>query len=82
MIDELPISSTTLDLTDEETVALELLLRKVIEADRYPLSPRVQAWRAILNKIRPESAREPLPPPLRHYEPPRHSLIDAEGIQP
>lgn len=61
-----------LDLSDDETDALEQLLRDAIVADRYFLSPRVQAWRAILNKIRPEPPREPLPP-RRHYEPPRHS---------
>jgi hypothetical protein len=31
----------TLDLTDEETAALELLLSETINADRYPLSPRI-----------------------------------------
>jgi crotonobetainyl-CoA:carnitine CoA-transferase CaiB-like acyl-CoA transferase len=31
-----------LDLTDEETDALAGLLRRTIDDDRYPLSPRVQ----------------------------------------
>jgi hypothetical protein len=31
----------TLDLTDEETFALLNLLVDTIEADRYPMSPRV-----------------------------------------
>jgi hypothetical protein len=60
----------TLDLNDEETTALAWLLGDVIDADRFPLSPRVKTWKAILAKIRPEPVREPLPPP-RHYAPPR-----------
>jgi hypothetical protein len=58
------------DLTDEETDALARLLRDTIDADRYPLSPRVQMWKGILAKIRPETKLEPLPP-LKRYEPPR-----------
>jgi len=34
-------------------------------ATRYPLSPRIQALRAIPGKLRPEPVREPLPP-LKH----------------
>jgi hypothetical protein len=59
-----------LELTEEETEALARLVRKAIDGDRFPLSPRVQLWKGILAKIRPEPLREPLPPP-RHYEPPR-----------
>ena len=46
------------------------LLKRTIEADHYPLSPRVQMWQAILDKIAPTPVREPLPPP-KVYEPPR-----------
>ena len=63
---------TTLDLSDDEGEALVLLLRDAIDADRYPLSPRVRAWQAVLDKLRPPPPREPLPP-VKHYEPPRHS---------
>jgi hypothetical protein len=59
-----------LDLTDEEIAALARLLTNTIDADRYPLSPRVQTLKAILAKIRPEPVREPLPPP-KVYAPPR-----------
>jgi hypothetical protein len=59
-----------LDLTDDETAALARLLKSTIDADRYPLSPRIQTLKAILDKIRPEPVREPRPP-LKHYEPPR-----------
>jgi hypothetical protein len=45
------------------------LLSTTIDDDRYPLSPRVQTLKAILAKIQPEPAHEPLPPP-RVYAPP------------
>src|SRR5271156_3962710 len=59
-----------LGLSDQETDALAGLLRRTIDDDRYPLSPRVQILKAILAKIQPEPTREPLPPPKR-YAPPR-----------
>jgi hypothetical protein len=59
-----------LDLTEEETDALARLLRQTIDDDRFPLSPRVWMLKSILAKIRPEPAREPLPPP-KVYAPPR-----------
>jgi hypothetical protein len=59
-----------LDLSNQETDALSGLLRRTIDDDRYPLSPRIQLLKAILVKIRPEPEHEPLPP-LKHYEPPR-----------
>jgi hypothetical protein len=59
-----------LDLTEEENDALARLLRQTIDDDRFPLSPRVQMLKSILAKIRPEPAREPLPPP-KVYAPPR-----------
>ena len=59
-----------LDLTEEETEALAMLLSRTIDNDRYPLSPRIQTLKGILAKLRPEPIREPLPP-LKHYEPPR-----------
>jgi hypothetical protein len=58
-----------LDLTDEETEILARLIRNAIDADRYPLSPRVKQWQRILAKIRPEPLREPLPGPKRHAPP-------------
>jgi hypothetical protein len=59
-----------LDLTDQEIAALARLLTNTIDADRYPLSPRIQTLKGLLAKIRPEPAREPLPPP-KVYAPPR-----------
>ena len=38
----------TLDLTDDEKLALTALLRRIIDEDRYPLSPRLAPLKAIL----------------------------------
>jgi hypothetical protein len=62
-----------LDLTDEETAALVRLLHDAIDADHFPLSPRVQTWRAVLGRLRPEPAREPRVP-QKVYAPPKASL--------
>jgi hypothetical protein len=59
-----------IDLNDKEIAALTRLLTDTIDADRYPLSPRIQSLKAIRAKIRPEPVHEPLPPP-KQYEPPR-----------
>jgi hypothetical protein len=58
-----------IDLNEEETAALTKLLTNTIDEDRYPLSPRIRALRAVLGKIRPEPERAPLPP-LKVYAPP------------
>jgi hypothetical protein len=57
-----------LDLSDDESVALARLLRKAIDEDRYPLSPRVRMLQGIVDKIEPPPAREPASP-LKTYEP-------------
>jgi hypothetical protein len=59
-----------LDLSDEEAAALVKELADITGNDRYPFSPRIQTLRAILTKLPPEPAREPLPPP-KVYTPPR-----------
>jgi hypothetical protein len=59
-----------LDLSDDEADALAQHLKRAIDSDRYPLSPRLAPLKAILAKLRPEPAREPLPPP-KVYAPPR-----------
>ena len=50
-----------LELTDEETFALLNLLVETVEAEKFPLSPRVQILRAILAKSGP-MAPAPSPP--------------------
>jgi hypothetical protein len=52
-----------LDLTDEETRALLNLLVETIEADKFPLSPRIQILRAILAKFGPPAPPPPARPP-------------------
>ena len=57
-------------LTEEEKLALVALVRRTIDADRYPLSPRIRELRGILAKLEgPRPAPAPLPP-LKRYEPP------------
>jgi len=53
-------------------IARERFLKRTIDDDRYPLSPRVTRLREILAKLRPEPVREPLPP-RKVYAPPRAS---------
>ena len=43
-----------LELSDEQAAALEKELRRIIDDDRYPLSPRIEMLREIRNMIRPE----------------------------
>ena len=51
------------DLTDADKATLAALLRDTIAADRFPPSPRVRRWKAILDKLEPPAPkREPLPP--------------------
>ena len=49
-----------LDLTEDETAALERLLSDAIDRDRYPLSPRIKMLKGILAKIRPEPPKASL----------------------
>jgi hypothetical protein len=50
-----------LDLPDEETLALLNRLTETIEADWYPLSPRIRTLRGILAKFGPMGPK-PAPP--------------------
>ena len=51
------------NLSPEDYAAIAALLRDTIAADRFPLSPRVRGWRAILDKLEPPPPqRAPLPP--------------------
>jgi hypothetical protein len=57
------------DLSDEDISDLAKLIKRAIDASRYPFSSEVSRWKELLGKLRPEPVREPLPPP-RVYEPP------------
>ena len=70
----LPVSHVqvmTLDLTEREAALLLKELDGIIDGDRYFLSNLIKTLKAIRAKIRPEPVREPLPPPLKRYQPPR-----------
>jgi hypothetical protein len=69
----------TFALTDEETEALLRELNNITDGDRYQFSARVRMLKAIRAKIRPEPAREPLPPPPKRYAPPRASGAKRRG---
>jgi hypothetical protein len=43
----------TLDLTEDEKLALAALLKRTLEDDRYPLSPRLRPLKSILAKLEP-----------------------------
>ena len=54
----------TLELSENDKAILAELLRERIARDRFPLSPRVRSYKAILDKLAPPTPRpEPLPPP-------------------
>jgi hypothetical protein len=53
----------TLDLIDDETRAPVQLLRRTINEDRYPLSPRMVPLKAILAKLDPPPTPTDDPPP-------------------
>jgi hypothetical protein len=60
-------------LTDDEKRALAALLKRAIDEDRYPLSPRITQLRGILAKLEPPKPTPAPLPPLRHYTLPRHT---------
>jgi hypothetical protein len=59
-----------LDLTDDEAGALIKELQQITRNDRYQFAPRIRTLKAIVAKLRPEPAREPVPPP-KVFAPPR-----------
>ena len=69
-----------LDLSDEETRALLNVLVEVIEADRYPLSPRVRLLQAILAKCGEVGGLSPeLAARLRLWAVATRAASDARG---
>ena len=64
----------TLDLTDEEAVALTKHLRQAIDYARCPLAPRLDPLKSVLAKLDPP---KPKPEPLLPLKPgmgPRHGV--------
>jgi hypothetical protein len=67
------------ELDDSEKAALVELLREAIATDRFPLSPRIQKLRAVLDKLEPPAPRpEPFPAPKPIGEP-SHVLAKRKG---
>jgi hypothetical protein len=58
------------DLNDEDIEVVVRLLRGAVDADCYPLSPRVMMLKEILAKLRPEPAPPAASPEPRVYAPP------------
>jgi hypothetical protein len=50
------------NLTHADRAELARVLCQSIDADRFPLSPRVRRWKALLAKLDPQPAVEPYPP--------------------
>jgi hypothetical protein len=66
-------------LTDDEKTALVVLLKRVVDEDHYPFSPRIRTLKGILAKLQPpQPVRAPLPP-LRRYAPPRATARQRRG---
>jgi len=59
------------DLSSQDCAAIAALLREVIAADRFPMSPRIKRIRAILNKLDPPA---PKPEPSLLLKPPGGAL--------
>ena len=68
-------------LTDDEKTALVGLLKSAIDADRYPLSPRISTLRGILAKLQPPEPTRAPSPPLAHYAPPRAKAAQRRSRQ-
>lgn len=62
-----------IDLTEDERAELLRLLRAMIAADRFPLSPRMRCLKAIAAKLDPVPPVEPFPAP-KPAERPRYVL--------
>jgi hypothetical protein len=67
----------TIDLTDDELAALTASARRNIDADRYPLSPRLGPLRAVLAKLDPALRRNCARHPRRF---PRRPRAAAAGV--
>jgi hypothetical protein len=59
-----------LDLSDDETAALAQLLRRTINDDPYPLSPRLSPLKAILAKLNPPQPPSGSSPPFQARDAP------------
>jgi hypothetical protein len=51
----------TVTLPDDELAALRTAVRRLIEGDRFPRAPRLDALRAALGKLDAAATTEPVP---------------------
>jgi hypothetical protein len=65
-----------IDFDDDEQAAVAKALRKLIDEDRFPLSPAAVPGEISLGKAAPQPAKKPLPPPCRLLNP---SLLEARS---
>jgi hypothetical protein len=54
---------STIDLTDEEHAAVTAAIRRAIETDRFPRTPRLDPLHSALAKLDPKTAPHPKAPP-------------------
>jgi hypothetical protein len=59
-----------LDLSDDEAAALAQILRRTINDDPYPLSPRLEPLKTILAKLNPPQPPSGSAPPLQARDAP------------
>jgi hypothetical protein len=52
------------DLTDEERAAVVSALRKLIDTDRFPFSPRLKPFKSALATLDPPKPKAPPKPPI------------------
>ena len=57
-----------LELSDDEAAALAQLLRRTINDDPYPLSPRLAPLKAVLAKLNPAQPPSGSAPPLQERD--------------
>jgi hypothetical protein len=72
------LGAMNLALNDVQAEMLTRELHRIIQNDRYPLTPRIVTLKEILGQLRPEPVREP-PPPRRDYEPPSSGRYKRRG---
>jgi hypothetical protein len=62
----------TLDLADDEKLALVAHLRHALEYDPYPYVPRLDPLKSVLAKLEPPAPRPETLPPLKSSMRPTH----------
>lgn len=61
-----------IDFTEDEHTAVTAALRRLIDADKFPLAPRLKPLKSALAKLDPPKPRKPLPPPPQPGDRPRY----------